>query len=76
MSLVGKRFKKIVDIEVIAETDRAIMFQNVNNESQSFSMPRDAFEANYVECVNDVEVEDVVMAVTDIKNENNTKEVK
>lgn len=53
MSLVGKRFIKRTEIEIVAESPHQIEYQNVNNESENLTMTKEAFEANYVEVVND-----------------------
>lgn len=53
MSLVGKRFRKVTEVEVIEELENGFIIQNVNDMSATWHIARRAFEANYVEVVND-----------------------
>lgn len=70
MSNVGKKFKKVTEIEVIGESKHNIEFQNVNNQSENLTMTREAFEANYVEVVNQ---DATTTGDTEVSNKNETK---
>jgi len=81
MSIIGKKFEKKEQVVVVDVSGNHVHYQNVNNQSENFTLTKEAFEANYVEVVNKEETNKTNekdggdMTVSN-KEKNNTKEEK